>query len=205
MRLAWFGGSFDPPHRGHLAVAHAAAQQLSLDRVLLAPTGLQPHKRDGAEACYADRFEMVRLLCATDPDLLVASPLDRPHSDGSPNYTVDALQQLRTQQPGDEIFAIVGADSLLDLPRWREARRLFDLATWIAVSRPGHPLLGELQETLHTAQAAGRLRLVLNVEVPITSSEIRSRLHRREDCSALIPRDILQFINEHGLYPASVD
>src|SRR4051812_26551553 len=114
MRIGYFGGTFDPPHSAHLRVAQTAADAFRLDRVLLAPTGMQPLKDDGAHASYDDRLAMTRLLCAEDARLEV-SEVDAAHADGSPNYTVDALARLKQDFPEAELFAIVGADSFLSL------------------------------------------------------------------------------------------
>ncbi len=200
MRLAFFGGSFDPPHRGHLAIALAAADHLSLDRVLLAPTGRQPFKHVGAEAAFADRLAMVALLCAAHPARLAPSSLDAPHPDGSPNYTVDALEALHQQHPAADLFAIVGADSLLDLPNWRASSRLFERAAWIAVSRPNHPLPKRLPPALDAAQRQGRLHLIPDIQVPASSTDLRGRLHRGEVCGDAIPEPVLAYIQTHSLY-----
>ena len=205
MRLAFFGGSFDPPHRGHLTIALAAADQLSLDRVLLAPTGRQPLKRGGASAGFADRLAMVDLLCQSRPDCLTSSDLDAPNANGCPNYTVDALRALRQHHPEAELFALVGADNLSDLPKWHAAPQLVELAAWIAISRPGHPFPAVLPRPLDDALARRRLYLVSNVDVPLSSTELRRRLHRGEDCREMIPETVLGYIQAHRLYtePAS--
>ena len=202
MRIAFFGGSFDPPHNGHLAIARAAAEHFAIERVLLAPTGLQPFKHAGAEAAYTDRLEMVRQLCAADPALLEASILDAPRADGMPNYTVDALTALLREQPAAELFAIVGADALPDLPHWHDPGRLFELAQWIAVSRPGHPVAEPLPEPLQTERARGRLHLLAGVSVPLSSRELRARLHRGEACDTALPPTVADYIASHALYRA---
>jgi nicotinate (nicotinamide) nucleotide adenylyltransferase len=131
-RLGFFGGSFDPPHLGHLAIARAAAEAFSLDRVLFVPTAHQPLKPAGPVASFDARLAMVELLCADDADF-EASPIEAPNADGTPNFTVDTLTQLRASLgEGDEIFVLVGADAFLDLRRWREPERLLQLAEWIA-------------------------------------------------------------------------
>ncbi len=124
-RIALFGGSFDPPHRGHLAIARAAADTFSLTQVLFTPTARQPLKPTGAHAPYPDRLAMVTLACAEanahlQAPRFTASTLDAPRPDGRPNYTVDTLTTLQQQNPEAELFAIAGADSFLDLPRWHQ-------------------------------------------------------------------------------------
>src|SRR4051794_26309582 len=139
MRVALFGGTFDPPHRGHLAVAKAAADVFQLSSVLFAPVGLQPLKRSRAAAPFADRVAMVELACGADPRFQVTT-IDAPRSDSAPNYTVDTLAKLHDQMPCATLYSLVGADTFLSLRQWREPQRLLALAEWIVVSRPGSPL-----------------------------------------------------------------
>src|SRR5271163_3563192 len=103
MRVALFGGSFDPPHHGHIAIATAAADVFDLDSVLFAPVGHQPLKPEGVPASFADRFAMVELACSADPRFSV-SDIDAPHNDGAPNYTVDTLGRLRESMPEARLF-----------------------------------------------------------------------------------------------------
>ena len=200
LRLGFFGGSFDPPHCGHLAIARAAAQRFSLDRVWMAPTGRQPLKRMGAEATFGDRLAMTRLLCEAD-DRLLASGVDAPRQDGRPNYTVDTLNEVRRQAPDALLFAIIGADALPDLPSWHEAKQLFDLATWIAVSRPGHLLSGTMSAALREEEERGRLYLVHDVDLPVSSTSIRQMLHHSSNPTREeLPEAVLQYIQERRLY-----
>jgi nicotinate-nucleotide adenylyltransferase len=136
MRVALFGGSFDPPHHGHIAIATAAADVFDLEQVLFAPVGRQPLKTESPPAPFADRLAMVELACVGDERFKV-SGIDAPRVDGLPNYTVDTLTALRKEMPEARLFHLVGADSFLDLRRWREPDRLLELAEWIVVSRPG--------------------------------------------------------------------
>ena len=200
MRLAFFGGSFDPPHLGHLAIALAAAERLSLDQVLLAPTGRQPLKRKGANAGFADRLAMVDLLCQARPQRLTSSDLDAPRSDGSPNYTVDTLEALKQLHPQAELFVLVGVDSLLELPKWYAAPRLLELASWVAVSRPGYSLPATLPLPLDAALSRGCLHLIPDINVPTSSTELRQRLHAGEECRDMLPERVLGYIHAHRLY-----
>jgi nicotinate-nucleotide adenylyltransferase len=137
MRIALFGGSFDPPHSGHIGIAMAAVERLHLDRVLMAPVGRQPLKRDQAQSSYQDRMVMVQLACAGHPPL-AASAIDAPRMDGRYNYTYDTLQHLRETLPvEDELFCLVGADSLQTLRQWHRAAEALMLAQWIVAARPG--------------------------------------------------------------------
>src|ERR1700758_4420151 len=146
MRIALFGGSFDPPHSGHIGIAMAAIERLHLDRVLMAPGGRQPLKRDQAQSPFEDRLVMVQLACAGHPQL-AASTIDAPRLDGRYNYTYDALELMRETLPDDdELFCLVGADSLQTLHQWHRAAEALMLAQWIVAARPGFAL--ESLETL---------------------------------------------------------
>src|ERR1700748_1150012 len=103
MRVALFGGSFDPPHHGHIAIATAAADAFELDTILFAPVGRQPLKSEGSPAGFADRLAMVELACRVDQRFAV-SDLDAPRSDGAPNYTVETLAALHGAMPDAQLF-----------------------------------------------------------------------------------------------------
>lgn len=200
MRIALFGGTFDPPHRGHIAIARAAADASHLDEVLFAPTGLQPLKLEGASAPYADRLAMVAAACKTDPRF-VASEIDAPRSDGLPNYTVDTLTALKRTRPDDLVFMLVGADSFLNLRNWREPDRLLDLAEWIVVSRPGYAVTdAELASLVLSAEQRSRIHLMTGVKEDVSATELRARLGRGDPCRELLPEAVTGCIEKHGLY-----
>lgn len=200
MRLALFGGSFDPPHRGHVAIARSAADTFALDRVFFAPAGRQPLKRDGHSATWEQRLAMVALACSdADPVRFSASTLDAPRSDGAPNYTVDTLSVLHTLHPGDELFSIAGADSFRSIGKWREVGRLFDLAQWLVVSRPGVPL--ELPQGLELSPARRmRVHLLDSVHDDVAATNLRQRLAAGDPCHDLLSPSVAEYIGEHRLY-----
>jgi nicotinate-nucleotide adenylyltransferase len=198
LRIGYFGGTFDPPHRAHLLVARAAAAAFALDRVLLAPTGLQPLKSAAPLASYSDRVAMTRLLCADDGRLEV-SELDEPHEDGRPNYTIDALGQLRTDFPGAEIFIIVGADSFATLPKWHEHDRLIAEAEWIVVSRPDW----SLEALPIPEEQRARVHLLSTVNEDISSTGIRERLRVGVSCDKLLTPTVSLYIARMHLYHAT--
>jgi nicotinate-nucleotide adenylyltransferase len=198
-RLGYFGGSFDPPHSGHLAIARAAATAFSLDRILFVPTAHQPLKPTGPAAPFDARLAMVALLCTGDPSF-EASSLEAPHVDGSPNYTVDTLTQLRSSLNGpDVIFVLVGADAFLDLRRWREPDRLLTLAEWIVISRPGFSLQDLSPLALTTAETKG-VHILDGIAEPASATSIRELLHSGSDCPGLLPTTVLRYIRDHHLY-----
>ncbi len=206
MQIGFFGGSFDPPHLGHLAVARAAAEAFSLDRVLFVPTAHQPLKPNGAAASYEERFAMVSLLCKLQPaDIsphFEPSSLDAPLPDGAPNYTVDTLTRLRdTLSLTDRLFVILGADAFLGLPRWRSPGALFTLAEWIIVSRPN---VSPQEISTLPLTPAQRLRIhqLNDVHEPAAATKIRELLAAGSDCSDLLSPSLLQYIQAHHLYGA---
>jgi nicotinate-nucleotide adenylyltransferase len=139
-RVAFFGGSFDPPHLGHLAIARAARAALGLDCVLFAPVGAQPLKPKGPTASFGDRLAMTELALAGEPGFEI-SLADAPHAEGRPNYTLDTLRKLRAGlAEGDRLYCLMGADSFASLGRWRGAEEIPFAASLIVASRPGQGL-----------------------------------------------------------------
>jgi nicotinate-nucleotide adenylyltransferase len=204
MRLAFFGGTFDPIHRGHLAIASAAADAFALDRVLFAPVGRQPLKHETAVASFADRLQMVSLACATPPSpdpRFAVSSIDAPRPDGRPNYTVDTLAALALEYPSASLFVLTGADSFLTLHRWREYRKLLALAEWIVVSRPEFPLTdSQLTPLALTPSERARIHLLASIHEEVSSTELRHRLHAGDPCPGLLPPAVAAYIQSHHLY-----
>jgi nicotinate-nucleotide adenylyltransferase len=214
MRLALFGGTFDPIHRGHLRLAAAAAEAFALDRVLFAPTGLQPLKSEAPSASFADRLAMVTLALTPTGNPqpatcnFLASNLDAPHLDNSPNYTVDLLTTLREQHPGATLFVLAGADSFLSLPRWHSPNQLLALAEWIVVSRPGSPLTPtfldspELAPLALTPAQRTRIHRLDTVQEDVSATGLRLRLAKGDPCPGLLPPAVAAYIQSHHLYRA---
>lgn len=198
MRVALFGGSFDPPHHGHMAIATAAADVFDLESVLFAPVGRQPLKPGGSPASFADRLAMVELACKQDRRFTV-SDLDAPRSDGKPNYTVETLASLQEAMPEARIFNLVGADSFLGLRRWHESERLLELAEWIVVSRPGFPL-ANLSALGLTPLQLGRVHLLQTVHEDVAATNLRERLEAGDLCADVLAPGVSAYIQAHHLY-----
>jgi nicotinate-nucleotide adenylyltransferase len=198
MRVALFGGTFDPPHLGHIGVARAAADAFRLDSVLFAPAGRQPLKVEGHATSFSDRLAMTALACAVD-GRFAPSMLDAPHADGGPNYTVDTLDALRQQMPEATLFSVAGADSFLSLPRWRDPDRLLELAEWIVASRPGY-CLGDLSSLGLTVEQRARVHVLETVHYDIAATDLRERLHRGDPCTDLLPPSVDAYIRTNRLY-----
>ena len=201
MRIGFFGGSFDPPHLGHLAVARAAAKAFSINEILFAPTANQPLKPTGATASYDDRLAMVTLLIANNPTFH-PSTLEKPQNSpqNTPNYTVDTLLRLRSTLPvSDTIYSIVGLDAFLDIHRWRSPETLLTLADWIVVTRPGFS--PTQLETLNLLPAQlKRIHTLTGVDHHASATQIRTLLANGSDPTNLLPPSILDYIHTHHLY-----
>jgi nicotinate-nucleotide adenylyltransferase len=207
MRVAFFGGTFDPIHRGHLAVASAAADTFELDQVLFAPVGRQPLKSDSVAAPFADRLAMTMLAVASaaEPRFAV-SRIDAPRADGLPNYTVDTLAELGRSLPEARLYALTGADSFLTLRKWRSSLQLLELAEWIVVSRPEFPLPPNFLDSPEFAPLAltpaqrARVHVLATVHEEVSATDLRRRLSIGDPGVGLLPPTVADYIHTHHLY-----
>jgi len=198
MRVALFGGSFDPPHRGHVAIAKAAADQFALDQVFFAPAGRQPLKSQPSGASFDERLAMTTLACIADPRF-TPSALDAPRPDGRPNYTVRTLRLLQESMPEARIFNLVGADSFFSLAQWRNPQKLLELAEWIVVSRPGFQLADPSGMELTPTQRS-RIHLLDSIHEDVAATHLRERLRAGDPCKDLLPGEVSGYIQHHHLY-----
>lgn len=191
------GGTFDPIHFGHLVTAEEALVQFNLDRVLFMPTGMPAFKSREAVSPAEDRYLMTVLATASNPDFDVSRiEVDRPGL----TYTVDTLRALRDANgPRTELFFITGADAVWEIVSWRDAELVADLATFIAVTRPGYDL--DAARRAHE-EAATRFRIEY-IEVPalaISSTDIRERVRTRRPIRYLTTESVSAYITKRGLY-----
>lgn len=198
-RIGIFGGSFDPVHLGHLALARAAREAAALNRVLFVVANRSPLK-PGSGAPPEERLAMVRLAVEGEAGLEACDlELHRP----APSYTIDTIRELRRLFAGAELRILLGSDSLGTFPRWREAAALVREAPPIVVPRRNagrealETLRGELGEELAAAVARGWIEAPL---VDVSSSELRRRLEAGEDVSAWLPPAVAAHIVARGLY-----
>jgi len=221
MRIGLFGGSFDPPHRGHLALARLAMESVCLDRVLFAPVGVQPLKRDRPQASFADRVEMTALAIAGEAGMAL-SQIDAPRSDGRPNYTVDTVRALHeTLAPEDVMFCLMGADSFLSIGKWYRAADLLVACNFVVAARPGFDLSritsalpasisvascdeasnDNLVLCLHGAgYRESRLYLLPHLQEPASATGIRRSLHQGEEPRWDLTPGVAAYIASHELY-----
>jgi nicotinate-nucleotide adenylyltransferase len=216
-RVAFFGGSFDPPHLGHLAVARAARSALELDTVLFAPVGAQPLKPQGSTASFQDRLAMTELAIKSEPGFEV-SMADAPKASGALNFTLETLQTLRAGMPGESaLFCLMGADSFFGLHHWHRAAEIPFVASFIVASRPGQrpeqwikglraalpagltieAMPGEQQKGPERELRSYTVRNIAGVSAPlyllpglhadISATQIRDQIREREGASSVSP------------------
>jgi nicotinate-nucleotide adenylyltransferase len=200
MRIGVFGGSFDPVHYGHLLLAECCREQCGLDQVWFMPAAVPPHKKDRAMAPGTARIEMLELAIAGHPAFSVSRyEVDR----GGVNYTVETLAHLHQESPGSELFFLLGADMLYDLPHWREAGKVCDLATVVVVGRPGMgPLTLDFLRAVTTSERIEAIRgqQVEMPEIGISSTELRRRIAQGRSIRYQTPAAVAEFIGSRGLY-----
>lgn len=220
MKIALFGGTFDPVHRGHLAVARAAADKFSLDLVYFAPADIPPHKQQRALTDFRHRFAMVALATAEDKRF-VPSLIDAPT--GKPNYSVETVRRLkRTLGKRDELYFLIGIDAFKDIDTWRKPVELLSLCDFIVVSRPGHSSkdLVKAWSKLMLAQkedhrrdralrhsndaisgAAAEIHLLDEVHETVSSTQIRAAVRKSTaQLSRLVPAAVAAYIRKEHLY-----
>ena len=200
MRLGLYGGSFDPIHYGHLLLAECARETLSLDEVWLIPAAVPPHKQTRELAPAKHRLAMLELALAGHEQIKSSHlEIDR----GGISYTVDTLTAICQEQPDTELFLLMGADSLHDLPTWREPARICDLATIAVVRRGGSPEPDF--SVLNPIVSDERLKTIREsqVQMPLielSSTDLRHRAAAGQSLRFRTPRAVEKYIETHDLY-----
>ncbi len=200
MRRGLFGGSFDPVHVGHVQLAELAAAHARLDMVDFVPAARQPFKQHGPRADDQHRLAMLALALAEHPRLEVC---DIEIARGGVSYTVDTLRELHRRHPEDELFFLMGADALRDLPQWREPREILRLALPLVVARVGEPapdwrLLAPLVDAARLDEI--RRGMIAETVAHVSSSEIRLRLAAGESVERMLAPAVADYIRQHALY-----
>lgn len=187
MRLALFGGTFDPVHFAHLEVAREAARRFGLSRVLFVPAAQPPHKSGATSASYEDRYHMVALACQGEP-LFEASRLE---AGSQRSYSIQTIEKVKAGlAPGDELFFLIGADAFAEIRTWYRWRDVIEEVEFIVVTRPGHD---------YSVPPGARVHRLDTLALPVSSSEIRARLAAGESPPE-VPPQVLAYIREKGLY-----
>jgi len=197
VRVGVLGGTFNPPHLGHLVCASEAAAQLGLDRVLLTPVFIAPHKQASADPGPAERLELCRLAAAGDERLEVCE-LEIAREGRS--YTVDTLRELRARAPQDELTFILGADVALGLADWREPEAVLSLATLAVAERDGTARDDVVARLGQALPGAAALHFFEMPRIDVSSSQIRSRVAAGRPIRYLVPDAVAERIRRAALY-----
>ncbi len=192
-RIGLLGGTFDPVHRAHVALAHAALAALRLDEVRWMPAG-QPWQKERQVTPAVHREAMVRLAIAGEPRfVLERMEIER----AGPSYTLDTVRALAAAEPAAEWVLIIGQDQYAGLHTWRDWQQLLGLVTLAVANRPGEqrPVAAEVQAFTH--------RVVPLPMLDISSTDIRARVSQGRDIAQLVPPEVARYIESHGLYRAA--
>ncbi|BDC50108.1 putative nicotinate-nucleotide adenylyltransferase [Bryobacterales bacterium F-183] len=185
MKIAIFGGTFDPIHNAHLAVALEAARHCMLDRVLMIPAGNPPHKNNVARTPYPHRYRMVELACEPHAQLLPSRLEEGSHT----TYSIDTIERIPLAYD-DELYFIIGADAFAEIGTWKRWREVLEKVVFIVVSRPGHEYA--------VPEGASVLRLD-HLALDVSSTAIRNSIEQGEKPEGL-PTAVWKYIEEHNLY-----
>jgi len=201
MRIGVFGGTFDPVHYGHLILAEQCREQGRLDEVLFVPAPRPPHKPRPC-ARFDQRVEMLALALAGNPTFRIEE-VEKERE--GPSYTVDTLIELKRRRPGDELFLLIGADTLHDLPQWYEPRRILESAGLLVVGRPDSsvPDREELGARLNLRPDAVRIAVIQAPLIDISSRDLRRRVAEGRSLRYLLPRAVECYIHDKRLYRAN--
>ena len=191
-RIGIMGGTFDPIHNGHLVAASEVAWVYDLDEVIFVPTGRPVFKLDKHVTNAEDRYLMTVIATAANPKFTVSRvDIDRP----GVTYTIDTLRDLRALYPDADLFFITGADAVAEIMQWKDVEQMFDIAHFVAVTRPGYAAASPLPE--------GKVDMLEIPALAISSTDVRRRATHGEPVWYLVPDGVVQYIGKHGLYHAS--
>jgi nicotinate-nucleotide adenylyltransferase len=189
-RIGVMGGTFDPIHNGHLVAASEVADAFELDEVIFVPTGVPWHKKAVSSAEH--RYLMTVIATAANPSFTVSRvDIDRP----GVTYTIDTLQEVAKTHPGADLFFISGADAIAQILAWKDIDKIWPLATFVAVTRPGHQL-----EIPNAEQA--KIEILEVPALAISSTSVRDRVIKNKPIWYLVPDGVVQYIAKHELYGA---
>lgn len=197
MRIGILGGTFNPPHLGHLICAQEAYLQLGLDRVTFMPARIPPHKRVEDDPGATHRLEMCRLAVRGDEQRFDVSELEVAR--GGPSYTVDTLKQLHAREPGNELFLIVGGDIAAGLPGWHRPEDVLSLATLAVAERRGTPRAA-VDQALASLRGGGRAEFFQMPTIGVSSTMLRGRVHAGQPIRYYVPDGVVEYVERHRLY-----
>ena len=195
-RIGIMGGTFDPIHNGHLVAASEVADVFDLEEVVFVPTGQPWQKADKHVSDAEDRYLMTVIATASNPRFHVSRvDIDRP----GPTYTVDTLQDMAKIYPDDDLFFITGADALASIMSWHDWEKMFDLAEFVGVTRPGYELAEDMLPEAHQE----RTHLIQIPAMAISSTDCRQRASQGRPVWYLVPDGVVQYIAKNDMYTAA--
>jgi nicotinate-nucleotide adenylyltransferase len=212
--VALFGGTFDPVHAGHIAVAQAAQKRFHLDAIYFIPSSRPPHKAKPALTPFVHRYAMAALACSDHPGF-VLSLAEAPVDGAAPHvfYTIDTVKRFHREHPDDKLYFIVGADQFLEIPTWKNYEALLDSCDFIVASRPGFRLdalrlvippekLGRagMHDPQKIVLRKSVVHLLTTVASHVSSTEVRHRLERHQTIRGLVPTRVEAYILGQALY-----
>ena len=199
-RIGIFGGTFDPIHLGHLIVAEQCREQAGLDQVWFVPAARPPHKLDRSLTRFEQRLEMLALAIAGQPSFRT-DELEKDRA--GPSYTADTVEELRCNHPSSEFWLLLGSDTIVDLPTWRDPARVVAGAGIIVSGRPGHavPSAEEVRAMLRLSEDSPFRYLAIDSPlIDISSRDLRRRVGQNRSIRYLVPRAVECYIGEKRLY-----
>ncbi len=198
MKTGILGGTFDPVHIGHLAVAERVHSDCGLDKVVFIPANISPFKVGQVNSSGEHRLNMLRLAIGENPHFTCS---DIELRRGGTSYTVDTMEDLKVLYPDDEFFFIMGMDSFLELNGWKGVDRLAELCQLIVVTRPGYDLTQEQRRSLELPPTVWQRTRFLQVPgLDIAATEIRDRIRRGQSVRYLLLPEVETYIHENGIY-----
>lgn len=198
MKTGVFGGTFDPVHIGHLAVAERVHSDLGLNRVIFVPTNISPFKLGQLTSSGEHRLSMLSFAIQDNPHF-EASDIELRR--GGTSYTVDTMEILKGLYPDDEFYFIMGMDSFLELNGWKGVDRLIELSQLVVVTRPGYELSSEQSKLLALPpEVWQRTRFLEVLGLDIAATEIRDRIKRGQSVRYLLVPEVVTYIHENGIY-----
>lgn len=188
-KIGILGGTFDPPHIGHLVIGEQARIACSLDEVWFMPVQTPPHKLSSNLCLDQDRIEMLKRAIKTNPYFQISLiEFER----NGPSYTIDTIKELRKRHENLNFYFIIGGDMINYLPNWKDIDELVTMITFIGIERPGHPL--------RPTNFKDQIIMVNAPKVDLSSSELREMLYNKQSVRYLLPDDVYDYIQEMGLY-----
>lgn len=199
--LLVFGGSFDPPHFGHVQLPQYVREKLGMEMIAYVPAGRAPHKLDQHQTDSPHRLAMLRLALADQPHtLILTDEIDRA-DDGRPSYTIDTLESLQTRLPrGATMRLLIGVDQLLIFDQWKDADRIIELAEPIVMLRAPHTRDSVLTQLPKKDRARWSARLIDIPIIDLSSTDIRKRVKEHQPIDHLVPPAVADYIQSHRLY-----